>query len=79
MSLDQTHAEPVETTTPQAQRRRVSMLALGVLVAVVLAIAAGAFFLLSSGDDELMATTDQGAVAVAVANAQPAPPAFDAP
>jgi flagellar basal body-associated protein FliL len=78
MSLDQTNAQPAETAAPEGRKAGVSMWVLAIPIAIVLAVAAVAFFLLSPKDDELMATTDQRAVAVAVANAQPAPPAFDA-
>ena len=46
---------------------------------LLIAAAALAFFLLSPREEDLMATTDHTAEAVAVANAQPAEPAFTAP
>jgi hypothetical protein len=82
MSLDQTNAAqgPANTAAPapEGRGRSISMWFLAIPIAIVLAIAAVAFFLLAPKDDELMTTTDQGAVAVAVANAQPAQPAFNA-
>ncbi len=78
---------PLENPEPAAAeleadrdgQRRVSMWFLAVPVVLTIAAAALAFFLLSPRDQELTATLDQQAVAVAVANAEPAKPAFDAP
>ena len=59
--------------------RRVSMWFLVVPIVLTIAAAALAFFLLSPREEELTATVDQTAVAVAVANAEPAKPAFTPP
>jgi hypothetical protein len=56
--------------------RSVSMWFLVVPIALTLAAAALAFFLLSPRDEELLTTTDRTAVAVAVANARPAQPSM---
>jgi hypothetical protein len=78
MSLDDTN-HGGETTTAEAaapRGRSVSMWFLVVPIALTLAAAALAFFLLSPRDEELLTTTDRTAVAVAVANAQPAKPSM---
>lgn len=72
--------DTVEGPTPAADapgRGKSSLWFLVVPIALVLAAAALAFFLLSPRDEELMTTTDSRAVAVAVANAKPAEPAFE--
>jgi hypothetical protein len=83
MSLDHTNrgGETITTVEPAAptdapRGRSVSMWFLVVPIALTLAAAALAFFLLSPRDEELLTTTDRTAVAVAVANAQPAQPSM---
>lgn len=72
MSLENPEAVAAE----EGGHRRVSMWFLVVPVVLTVAAAAIAFFLLSPSDKELTTTVDQKAVAVAVANAKPAEPAF---
>lgn len=85
MSLDNTRpdesAAPVETAPAEepGQGRRISMWFLVVPIVLTIIAAALAFFLLSPREEDLMTTTDDTAVAVAVANAQPARPAFTPP
>jgi len=81
MSLDQTNSakgDPAGEIAVEEGRGRVSLWFLTIPIAVTLAVATLAFFLLSRRDNELLTTTDNHAVAVAVANAQPAPAAFNA-
>lgn len=66
MSLDDVNEGEAPTATGG-----VSKWFLAVPIALAIAAAALAFFLLSPGDEELMTTTDKNAVAVAVANARP--------
>ena len=74
MSPDET-----PTTRNDEKHRGISMWLLAVPIALTLAAAALAYFLLSPPQDDLMATTDQEAVAVAVANAAPALPTHSPP
>lgn len=71
--------EAPEVAEPGPGRRGISMWFLAIPVALAVAAAALAFFLLSPRDDDLMGTPDDQAVAVAVANAQPAKPAYAKP
>lgn len=79
MSLDNPEAAAEAIATEDRGQRRVSMWFLVVPITLTIAAATLAFFLLSPRDDELTATVDQQAVAVAVANAEPAKPAFTPP
>lgn len=79
MSIEDPEAAAEALASEGGGHRRVSMWFLVVPVVLTVAAAALAFFLLSPRDDELTATVDQGAVAVAVANAEPAKPAFTPP
>jgi flagellar basal body-associated protein FliL len=77
MSVNDTNHGGETTTAEAAPRgRSVSMWFLIVPIALTLAAAALAFFLLSPRDEELLTTTDRTAVEVAVANAQPAQPSM---
>ena len=79
MSLDNPEAAAEAVANEDGGQRRVSMWFLVVPIVLTIAAAALAFFLLSPRDEELTATVDHTAEAVAVANAQPAEPAFTAP
>ena len=79
MSLDNPEAAAESVSGEDGGQRRISMWFLVVPIVLTIAAAALAFFLLSPRDDDLTATVDQTAVAVAVANAEPAKPAFTAP
>ena len=79
MSLENPEAAAQAIAAEDGGQRRVSMWFLVVPIVLTVAAAALAFLLLSPNDDDLTATVDQKAVAVAVANAEPARPAFDAP
>ena len=79
MSLDNPEAAAEAVANEDGGQRRVSMWFLVVPIVLTIAAAALAFFLLSPREEDLMATTDHTAEAVAVANAQPAEPAFTAP
>lgn len=71
VEIDAVEASPADAP----HRRSISLWFLAIPIALTLAAAALAFFLLGPKDDELLTTTDRHAVAVAVANANPAPPA----
>ncbi|HYG27626.1 MAG TPA: hypothetical protein VD906_12030 [Caulobacteraceae bacterium] len=84
MSVDNAgQGERIETVEPAApdetarKGRGVSLWFLVVPIALAMAAAAIAFFLLSPRDEDLMTTTNEAAVAVAVRGATPAPPAFN--
>ena len=79
MSLDNPEAAAEAVANEDGGQRRVSMWFLVVPIVLTIAAAALAFFLLSPRDEELTTTVDQTAVAVAVANAEPAKPAFNPP
>lgn len=79
MSPDDPQAAAQAVALDDGGHRRVSKWFLAVPVVLTIAAAAVAFFLLSPREGELMTTTDHNAEAVAVANAQPAEPAFTAP
>ena len=70
-------AESVEAPAA-AQGRSISLWFLVVPIALAMAVAALAFFLLSPRDEDLMTTADPEAVAAAVQSARPAEPAFTA-
>ena len=74
MSPDET-----PTTSDDGRKRGLSMWLLAVPIVLTLAAAALAYFLLSPPREDLMTTTDNQAVAVAVANAAPALPAYAPP
>ena len=75
MSLD----NPEAAADEGGGQRRISLWFLVVPIVLTIVAASLAFFLLSPRDEDLTATVDQTAVAVAVANAEPAKPAFTAP
>lgn len=79
MSIENPEAAAEAIAAEDGGQRRVSMWFLVVPIVLTIVAAALAFFLLAPRDDELTATVDQDAVAVAVANARPAEPAFTAP
>jgi len=66
-------APPADETT---RSRTFSLWVLAIPIALAVAGAALAFFLLAPRDSDLMTTPNSHAVAVAVANSKPAPPAF---
>ena len=82
MSLDNAQAngspavEDAPAAEPAAPGRSASLWFLVVPIAIALAVAAIAFFLLSPRDEDLLTTADPEAVAVAVQSARPASPAF---
>ena len=76
MSLDNPEAAVEAVPDEEGGHRRVSMWFLVVPIVLTIVAAALAFFLLSPRDEDLTATVDEKAVAVAVANAEPAKPAF---
>lgn len=76
MSLENPEAAAEAIAAEDGGHRRVSMWFLVVPIVLAICAAALAFFLLAPRDDDLTATVDQDAVAVAVANARPAEPAF---
>lgn len=78
VDTDGPQVETVEAPPPAepAKGRSFSLWFLAVPIALALAAAALAFFLLAPKDSELMTTPDSHAVAVAVANSKPAPPAM---
>ena len=79
MSLDNPEAAAEAVANEDGGQRRISMWFLVVPIVLTVVAAALAFFLLSPRDEELMTTTDHTAEAVAVANAEPAKPAFNPP
>ena len=79
MSLENPEAAAEAIAAEEGGQRRVSMWFLVVPIVLTIAAAALAFFLLSPRDEDLTGTLDQKAVAVAVANAEPAKPAFTPP
>ena len=79
MSIDNPEAAAEAVAAEDGGHRRVSMWFLVVPIVLTIAAAALAFFLLSPRDEELTATVDHTAEAVAVANAEPAKPAFNPP
>lgn len=79
MSLDNPEPAPEAVASEDGGHRRISMWSLVIPIVLTIAAAAVAYSLLSPREEELMTTTDHTAEAVAVANAQPAEPAFTAP
>ena len=79
--MSDTNSPPVDAAEapPAAEKPRgrgFSLWFLAVPIALALAGAALAFFLLAPKKSELMTTPDSHAVAVAVANSKPAPTAY---
>ncbi|HEX6860972.1 MAG TPA: hypothetical protein VF138_12335 [Caulobacteraceae bacterium] len=72
VGIDEVEAPP---PAEASGRRGLSLWFLAIPLAITLAGAALAFFLLGPKDDELLTTADRHAVAAAVANARPAAPA----
>jgi hypothetical protein len=79
MSTDDPQAAAETVASEDGGHHRISKWFLAVPVVLTIAAAAVAYVLLSPREGELMTTTDHNAEAVAVANAQPAEPAFTAP
>jgi hypothetical protein len=76
---DGPEVETVEAATPAEEHtkgRTFSLWVLAIPIALAVAGAALAFFLLAPHDSELLTTPNSHAVAVAVANSKPAPTAF---
>ncbi|MGE5502384.1 MAG: hypothetical protein ACM3W4_10710 [Ignavibacteriales bacterium] len=78
VDTDGSQVETVEAPPPadETRGRSFSLWFLAIPIALAVAAAALAFFLLAPRDKDLMTTPDSHAVAVAVANSKPAPPAI---